>query len=153
MYWKVPRMRALGGQGLLAGGRARSSEAAGAGASGGPALGQAEVEELHPAFVSMTLPGFRSRWTMPCAVGHVEGVGDLDAVAQDLVEGERALLEPVRERLALEVLHDQEVDAVVLADVVERADVRMGEGSRWPWPRARTAGAVRARPRGVREGP
>ena len=35
--------------------------------------------------------------------------------------------EPVLERLAFEALHDEEVDAVLAADVVERADVRVIE--------------------------
>ena len=63
----------------------------------------------------------------PCAVRALERVGDLDPVAQHSFERQRAAREPVGERLAFEVLHDQVVDAVLLADVVERADVRMAE--------------------------
>ena len=54
----------------------------------------------------------------PLAVGLVQGVGDLDGVAQGLVEGEGAFLEPVSERLALQVLHDQEGDSVLMAHVM-----------------------------------
>ena len=54
-------------------------------------------------------------------------MGDLDAEAHDLIERERALLQAIRERLALQVLHHQEVDAVLAADVVEDADVRMAQ--------------------------
>src|SRR5437899_2661517 len=31
------------------------------------------------------------------------------------------------QRLPLEILHDQVIDAVLMADVVQRADIRMGE--------------------------
>ncbi len=43
--------------------------------------------------------------------------------------GMRALRQSIRERLALEARHDEEVGALVLADVVERADVRVIEGA------------------------
>ena len=63
------------------------------------------------------------------AMGLVEGVGNLSADAQRLIEGKRALrpLEAGGERLALEILHHQVVDVAVAADVVHHADVRMGE--------------------------
>ena len=35
-----------------------------------------------PEAVSMMLAGFRSRWTMPCAMCHLERVRDFDAEAQ-----------------------------------------------------------------------
>ena len=39
----------------------------------------------------------------------------------------RAFLQPLRQRLAFDVLHDEVVQTVLLADVVEGADVRMVE--------------------------
>jgi hypothetical protein len=63
----------------------------------------------------------------PLAVRLVERVGDLDGIRQCLVEGQAASVEPRGQRLALHVLHDQIVQAVLLADVVERA--RYGGGS------------------------
>ena len=66
------------------------------------------------------------------AVGLVQGVRDLDAVAQHLLGGERAPAQAIREGLALEVLHDQEVGAVLLADVEERADVGMVQAGHGP---------------------
>ena len=63
----------------------------------------------------------------PAAMRAVERVGDLRSpYSQHVGQRQRAAREPVGERLALEQLHDQEVDAFV-ADVVERADVRMVE--------------------------
>ena len=55
----------------------------------------------------------------------VQRVGDLDGVPQSLVERQGTFLQPVGQRLTLEVLHDQEVDPVLFTDVMERADVRM----------------------------
>ena len=82
---------------------------------------------LAPPFVSMMLPGFRSRWMMParCAVSSADAISI--AVLQRLVERQRSLREPVGQRPTVEILHDQEGRALLLADVVQRADVRMRE--------------------------
>ena len=48
-------------------------------------------------------------------------------VLQRLGERQRPAGQPGAERLAVEVLHDEELEAVLLPDVVERADVRMVE--------------------------
>ena len=63
----------------------------------------------------------------PLPVRLVQRVGDLDAEAQRLRERQRALAEAIRERLALEELHDEVLRAVLVADVVKGADVRMRE--------------------------
>ena len=42
-----------------------------------------------------------------------------------LIEGQSAFLQPIGKSLAFEVLHDEKVNAVVLANVVKRTDVRM----------------------------
>ena len=63
----------------------------------------------------------------PLPVRPVEGVRDLKAVPEHLIERERPFHQPIRQRLPLEVLHDEELDAVLVPDVVERADVRMRE--------------------------
>ena len=74
---------------------------------------------LAPLFVSMMLPGFRSRWTMPwrCALSSASAISM--AYCEHLIERQRAFREPLRQRLAFEILHDQKVDAVLVADVVE----------------------------------
>jgi hypothetical protein len=59
------------------------------------------------------------------AMGAIERVADLDAELQNFAERQRAAYEAIRERLALEQLHDQKVVSVVLPDVVEGTDVRM----------------------------
>src|SRR5215471_11152075 len=63
------------------------------------------------------------------AMGLVERIGDLGAECEYLVERQRSarLLDSIRERLTLEVLHHDVVDAVLRADVVDGADVWMLE--------------------------
>ena len=75
-----------------------------------------------PVFVTITLPGFRSRWTTPCAVRAVQRGGDLDPIAQRLIERQGPARESLRERLAVDQLHDEETRSVVFANVVQRAD-------------------------------
>jgi len=61
-----------------------------------------------------------------------EGIGDLNRHVEGLLERQRASLEPLLERFALQVLHHEEVDPILLPDVVKNADVRMvqrGHGS------------------------
>ena len=57
----------------------------------------------------------------PGGVGRGQSVGDLHSIFQNLGQRQCAARQSVRERLSLEKLHDD----VVLADVVERADVGM----------------------------
>ena len=52
-----------------------------------------------------------------------EGLGDLHSVFENLAKRKRTFGQPVRERFAVEELHDD----VVLADVIERANVGMRE--------------------------
>ena len=59
------------------------------------------------------------------AVDFVQCVGNLDAVLKRLIHWQSALHQAVGQRLTFDVLHDDEVDPIVLTDVVERADVRM----------------------------
>jgi len=59
------------------------------------------------------------------AVRFLERVGDRDSDFQRFVERERPAPDPIRERLAFQVLHHEEVDVALLADVVQRADVRV----------------------------
>ena len=75
------------------------------------------------------LPGFRSRCVMPARCALSSALGDLDRDRQRLVERQRpSALEPaIRQRLAFEVLHHQEVDAVLTRRC--RAACRCADGS------------------------
>ncbi len=65
----------------------------------------------------------------PLPVRLVQRIRDLNSNGQRLVERQCALLQPLRQRLAIEILHDQEVRLTFLANVVEGADVRVVQGS------------------------
>ena len=68
------------------------------------------------------------------AVRGIEGAGDLDGDAEGFFDRQRSLAEARFEAFALDVLHDEEFDRTLAADVVERADVgviQAGDGSRF----------------------
>ena len=70
--------------------------------------------------------GLMSRCTIPLRVRGLERVGDLDARARGRRStGSGPPRDPLLQRLPVEQLHDDERLPVVLADVVDRADVRM----------------------------
>ena len=52
---------------------------------------------------------------------------DLDRVAEDLIDRQRAFRHTRRQRLALEEFHDEILDAVLLPDVEQWTNVRMRE--------------------------
>ena len=78
------------------------------------------------------LAGLMSRWMMPARMRGVQRVGDLDAHVEQRVEAQRTGGEPVLQRRALQILHDDERSPVLLADVVDGADVRMVQRRRGP---------------------
>ena len=61
----------------------------------------------------------------PFAVCAFQRAGDLRGEPQRVLDVQGSARDPVSQRFTLEVLHDEELDAVLLADVVKRADVRM----------------------------
>ena len=61
------------------------------------------------------------------AMRFIKRVRNLDCVLNRLVERERALLQTLGQRLPFEVLHDEEVDSILLTNVVEGTNVRMVE--------------------------
>ena len=63
-------------------------------------------------------------------VSRVEGVGNLDPKREQSVHSIGAIADDVLQRGSVEVLHDDERLAVLLADVVDRADIRMIERRR-----------------------
>ncbi len=72
-----------------------------------------------------------------------EGVRDLRRHRQRLRPAAAALLQPLGERLAREVLHHEEGRAVVLADVVQGADVWVAQAGDGPGLALEPGAAVR----------
>ena len=73
----------------------------------------------------------------PAPMRVVERIGQFGGVTEYVSRRQRPAHEPIRQRQAFEILHDEKADVVVLADVVEVADVRMVQ-------RAATARASRS---------
>ena len=110
-------------------------------------LGEAEVENLDAAAaVTMTLAGLRSRWTMPFSCAAARASASAAAMSRSDRRAGRRRDEAV-ERLALDELHGEEMDAVGFLDggIVTMWGDR---GRRAPWPRAGSAPAVRVGPLG-----
>ena len=88
-------------------------------------LRQPKVQQLRPGLGQHDVGWLQIPMHDPLPVRLVQGIRYLDGNGQRLIERQCALLQPLRQRLAIEILHDQEVDPVLAADVVERADVWM----------------------------
>ena len=76
-----------------------------------------------------------SRCVMPSRVRGFECFGDLDSESEQVVGTKRPLGDALLERHAVEILHDNAGAAVLLADVMNGADVRVvqrGRGTRLP---------------------
>src|SRR5215470_6728835 len=61
------------------------------------------------------------------AVRTIESRRDLDRVLEGLVRRERSFGEASRQRFTFQVLHDEEVEPILRADVVQDANVRVVE--------------------------
>ena len=61
------------------------------------------------------------------AMGGRNGVRNLNSDLQRLIERQRALLQPLLQRLAFQALHHQEVDLVLTPNIEYGTDVRMAE--------------------------
>ena len=62
------------------------------------------------------------------AMRFIESLADVDGVSQDLIDGQRPFAQAIGQGLALQVFHHQVIGAILVADVVERADVGMIHG-------------------------
>jgi hypothetical protein len=92
-------------------------------------LGQAEVEHLHLSCIGdEDVGGLDVTVDDAALVGGVERIGDLDAVFHQGREFDRLSADLLIQRLAFEQLHGHELLAVVVADLVNGADVAMVQG-------------------------
>ena len=119
MYWNVPRMVPCA---VIA---ASASAPVAVDCTAARGLRQAEVEQLRARSGEHDVAGLQIAMHDAGAMRRVERLGDLNRDGQRLVDRQRAAFEPGRQRLAVDQLHDEKRHALVLADVVERADVRV----------------------------
>ena len=81
-----------------------------------------------PERVSMMFCGLMSRWTIPSRVRLGESLGDLTSDSyRQTADREGPLLQPLGQRLSVDVLHRDVAMAVGLPDFVDRADIRVVE--------------------------
>src|SRR4029453_19026935 len=90
-------------------------------------LGQAKVQKLGAAPGEHDVARLNVTMDDAFAMRLVQRIGDLGAGPDHLIQRKRLPDDPLSERFSLQILHDEEVDAVVLADVEYRANVRMAE--------------------------
>src|SRR5437868_1178716 len=55
----------------------------------------------------------------------IERVSDLNSVLNSLLEWQRTFFQTLLQRFAFEILHHEEIDALVVSHVIQDADVRM----------------------------
>ena len=87
------------------------------------------------------------------AMGVIERAGNLDGIAQRLIQRQRPFLQPLRERIAFQILHHQVIDVVLLADIVERADMRVIQAGNRAGLTLEALAQLRLLRRGARAGP
>ena len=94
-------------------------------------FGEPEIEHLHDAGgTDHDVPRLDVAVHDAAVVRLDEGEGDLPGDADGVREVEPPAPHPLRQRLALDVLHDDVRPVRILADVVDRADVRVIDGRR-----------------------
>ena len=96
-------------------------------ARGPAACASPKSRSFTPPPASITLLGFRSRCTTPFLWAASRASAMSPASATCTIDGNRTALQTFGERLSLEQLHDEKRHAVDFADVVNGADVRVGD--------------------------
>ncbi len=130
MYWNVPTIVPCSVSGLAS---VWSDDCAGTTADPSPGrAARPKSRSLTPPRVSITLPGFRSRWTIPARCAASSACAIWAPRRRTSGSGSGPLARALRERLALDELEHHVVQLGALdrraADVVDRADVRVVEG-------------------------
>src|SRR6185295_7946967 len=87
------------------------------------ALRQSEVQQLRSGTREKDVSRLEVAMDDAGPMGSVQGASDLNRVLERLIEREGSLLQLLLERIALQILHNEERCAVLLADVVQWTDV------------------------------
>ena len=88
---------------------------------------EAEVEQLGAALRQHDVGRLQVAMDDTLRVRSDERLGDFPCRAQGLREWHQPLAQSRRECLAFEILHDQEIDPLMVAHLVQRTDARMRE--------------------------
>jgi hypothetical protein len=84
---------------------------------------KSKVEQLDAGLRDHDVAGFQVTVRHALAVRFTERIGNLYAVCQKLIEWKWSFEKAVRKRLAFQILHHHEVDAVRLSHIVNHADI------------------------------
>jgi len=90
-------------------------------------FGQTEVHQLGPGAGQHDVARLQVAVDDARAVRLVEALGDPSAIPHHLLDRKASLGETGSQRLALQVFHNDVVDPVLLAEVIELADVGVAE--------------------------
>src|ERR1700747_2228112 len=91
-------------------------------------LRQTEIKDLYLAAPSHeNIRGLDVAVDDAACVRCVQRIGNLDAEVEDLIEGQWSVVDPMLERLTVEVLHGDEGAAVEFADIVNCANIGVVE--------------------------
>ena len=104
-------------------------------------LGEAEVEQLRAAFGQDDVARLQIAMDDPVAMRGRQGVRNLDAALQSVIERQRSSFEPRGERSPSRYSITRK-STILVANVVQRADVRVGPGWQSPWLRGQSARAT-----------
>ena len=89
-------------------------------------LREAEIQDLDDAAIHQEeIGGLDVAMENAGAVRRIERIGDLDAEVDRLMDLDRPMRQQLAQGLPLEQLHHEVRSALVLADVVDRADIRV----------------------------
>ena len=81
-----------------------------------------------PRLVTKTFAGLMSRWTIPLACAASSRVRNFDAQLQHLLKLDRLATDAVLQRHPVQMLHGDKRLPVLLANLVDSADVRVIQG-------------------------
>ena len=90
-------------------------------------LRQPEIQQLGAALGEHDITRLQIAVNHAMPMGLIQRVCDLNAVTKRLIDWERPLCNARRQILALQIFHDEIVEAIMRANVVYRADMRVAE--------------------------
>ena len=125
MYWKVPRSVPSAVSLLLIERQRRRRHRRDWFDDGAP--DEAEIEQLRTRRCEHDVARLQVAVNEALAVGVIERIGDLRSICQQFLRRQRSAGEAIVQRFTFQVLHDEEGNPVLLANIEQRTDVRMME--------------------------